>query len=212
MPARPPRRAYAWVRNDTKGKPAAFGLSFDAAALSKLGDVEQEIVLPLPAAPGLPFRTAVIDWNPHGHPPAHVYDVPHFDFHFYSIGEDARMAIAPAGPAADALAPADLAPPGFITDGATVPMMGKHYLAASQPEFNGGTFTATPIYGFYDGHMVFVESMVTVAYLQTHPALTMPLPQPSRVEVPGAYPTRWSATYDTKAQRFDIAFDALVPR
>ncbi len=50
----------------------------------------------------------------------------------------------------------------------------------------------------------------TVAYLQTHAALTMPLAQPARFETPGAYPTQWSVTYDPKAQRYDVAFDALV--
>ncbi len=54
--------------------------------------------------------------------------------------------------------------------------------------------------------------MVTVAYLQTHPSLAMPLAQPARVEVPGEYPTRWSVTYDAKSQRYDVAFDALVAR
>jgi hypothetical protein len=204
--------AYSWVRRDASGAVSAFGLSFDENALTKLGEKEQEIALALPAVEGAPFRTAVIDWNPHGHPPAHVYDVPHFDFHFYTIDESARMAIAPKGADADAKPAAELLPAGYITDGETIPMMGKHYLSPASPEFHGVPFTATPIYGYYGGHLIFVESMVTLAYLNGKPALSQPLAQPARFEQPGIYPARYSITYDASAHRYDIAFGALAPR
>lgn len=204
--------AYSWVRQDASGKVSSFGLSFDEQALTKLGDEEKEIALALPPIEGAPFTTAVIDWNPHGHPPAHVYDVPHFDFHFYTIGEPARMAIAPKGPDADAKPKADLLPDGFITDGETIPMMGKHYLSPANPEFTGGTFTATPILGYYGGHLIFVESMVTLAYLNGKPSLSKPLAQPAHYETAGAYPTQWSVTYDAAAHRYDVAFGGMTAR
>jgi hypothetical protein len=202
---------YAWVRTDAAGKVNSFGLSFDEDALTKLGDKELEIPVALPAA-AAPFKTAVIDWNPHGHPPEHVYDVPHFDFHFYAIDEAQRMAIGPAGAAAAAKPAAEELPDGFITDGETIPMMGKHYLPGSMTEFHGGTFTATPIYGYYGGHMIFVESMVTLAYLNTKPSLAQPLPQPARYPAPGAYPAQWSVSYDAAAHRYDVAFGGLAER
>jgi hypothetical protein len=201
---------YTWVRRDAAGKVSSFGLSFDEKALTNLGDEEREIPLALPAIDGAPFKTAVLDWNPHGHPPEHVYDVPHFDFHFYTIDEQSRMAIAPKGADADATPPADALPAGFITDGDTIPMMGKHYLPGSMTEFHGGKFTATPIYGYYGGKMIFVESMVTVAYLNTKPSLSQPLPQPARFPEQGAYPSAWSVTYDAAAHRYDIAFGGLA--
>lgn len=201
---------YTWVRRDAAGKVSSFGLSFDENALTNLGDKEREIPLALPAIDGAPFRTAVIDWNPHGHPPEHVYDVPHFDFHFYTIDEKSRMAIAPKGADADATPAADALPAGFVTDGDTIPMMGKHYLPRSMAEFNGGKFTATPIYGYYGGKMIFVESMVTVAYLNTKPSLAQPLPQPARFPDHGAYPSAWSVTYDAAAHRYDVAFSGLA--
>jgi hypothetical protein len=34
-----------------------------------------------------------MDWEPHGHPPPGVYDVPHFDFHFYMITPEERAGI-----------------------------------------------------------------------------------------------------------------------
>jgi hypothetical protein len=204
--------AFSWVTTDVRGNATAVGVSFDDAALTKLGTVPTEIVLALPAGRDLRVRTAVINWNPQGHPPAHVYDVPHFDFHFYTLGEAARMAIVPIGPAAASTPAPNLVPLGFRTDGATVPMMGMHFISTSQPEFHGGTFTATPIYGYWNGHLAFVESMVTLDYLRRHPALSAALPQPARFEQSGLYPTQWSVSYDGAAHRYTIAFSDLVSR
>jgi hypothetical protein len=203
---------YSWVRRTPSGAASSFGLSFDEKALTNLGDKQKEISLALPPMDNEPFRVAVVDWNPQGHPPAHVYDVPHFDFHFYVIDESARMTIAPSGPDAAATPAAEFLPAGFITDGQTIPMMGKHYLSRAQPEFHGGTFTATPIYGYYGGHLIFVESMVTVACLNGKPSVTQALAQPARFERPGAYPKQWSVTYDAAAHRYDIEFGSLVSR
>jgi len=77
-----------------------MGVTFDDAALSNLGDAMSMVVLPLPHVAGLPFVTAVINSNPHGHPPKAIYDAPHFDVHFYSIDETTRLAVAPNRPEA----------------------------------------------------------------------------------------------------------------
>lgn len=203
---------WSWVRKTRSGEVVDFGLSFDEAALAKLGPKQLEVPLPLPAEPAFPFRTAVVNWNPHGHPPVHIYDVPHFDFHFYRITEDERMAIAPSGPQAVATPAPGEYPQGFFVDNVTVPMMGKHYIPASAPEFHGHHFTASPIYGFYGGRMIFVESMVTTAYLKTKPQIIAPYPQPLRYPVAGEYPTIWSVHYDRTAHRYDVGFSRLIPR
>lgn len=200
----------SWVQRDTAGNVTAFGVSFDEAALANLGAKQTQAILPLPAAPGLPFKTATVEWNPQGHPPAHVYDVPHFDFHFYTIDEATRGSIGMAGPAAMATPAPDIVPKGFVTDGGTVPMMGKHYLAASMPEFNGGKFTTTPIYGYYNGHLAFVESMVTLDYLRAKKSTSEALPQPAKFEQAGSYPAQWSIEYDPAAARYNVAFSALA--
>jgi hypothetical protein len=122
------------------------------------------------------------------------------------------MAIAPSGPAAAATPAPNLVPAGFQTDGATVPMMGMHFISGLQPEFHGGTFTATPIYGYWNGQLAFVESMITLDYLEHHPVLSSALPQPAGFEQSGLYPTQWSANYDSVAHRYDIAFSRLINR
>lgn len=202
---------WSWVQRGPSGTPQAFGVSFDEAALAGLSKDDVEIPIALPADAMLGYQTAVIDWNAHGHPPAKVYDVPHFDFHFYVIGEAARMAIVPGGPLAAVTPPASDVPQGFISAGDIVPAMGQHYIAASQPEFNGGHFTMTPIFGYYNGKPAFLEAMVTLAALQARQDASAALAQPAHWAVPGLHPTRWSVTYDRHAHRYDVAFEGLSP-
>jgi hypothetical protein len=46
-----------------------------------------EFVLPAPSEasrrPDIPFKWALLNWNPYGHIPLGVFGVPHFDVHFY---------------------------------------------------------------------------------------------------------------------------------
>jgi hypothetical protein len=66
--------------------------------------------------------------------------------------------------------------------------------------------------GYWNGHLAFVESIMTLACLQHHPVLSSALPQPAGFEQGGLYPTQWSANYDSVAQRYDIAFSRLINR
>ena len=55
------------------------------------------LTLALPTeAPNTGFDHVMLDWNPAGHEPAHVYTLPHFDFHFYSITPAEVMAMMPS--------------------------------------------------------------------------------------------------------------------
>jgi hypothetical protein len=46
----------------------------------------------------LPSKFATLDWNPLGHEPEGIFDVPHFDFHFYMISNQERLSITPLAP------------------------------------------------------------------------------------------------------------------
>jgi hypothetical protein len=83
----------------------------------------------------------MLDWNPAGHEPDHVYTLPHFDFHFYKITPAQVMAMMPSDPQwntkAASLPAANFVPAGYqaahvlanIPAGAAaVPMMGLHWL------------------------------------------------------------------------------------
>ena len=204
---------YAWVRRDRGGKPIAFGLSIDDAAITKLGDDSKKTTFLLPTVDGLPFRTIVVDWEPKGHPPTAVYGVPHFDFHAYVIDESAREAIVADGPSGPVMPAPDLVPDGYIAPmPSTVPKMGLHFGFAGAAEFHGGTFAATPIYGYSDGHFAFVESMIALSYLKGFPTASGTIALPARVETTGAYPQRWTVVHDGRIGRYEIGFEGLAMR
>ena len=107
-------------------------------------------LLDLPAQNPTQYKFVQFDWNPLGHEPAGVYDLPHFDFHFWTASKEVRESVVPSNPnyatqAANIPAPEFRAP--FYVDGATaggvtpaeatVPLMGLHWLDVRSPELQG---------------------------------------------------------------------------
>ena len=141
--------------------------------------------LELPRQHGTAFRFVELDWNPQGH--GEPYAVPHFDFHFYTMSKGDRNAIMPSDPQYAAKAanepPAATIPPfyanpatllGLPPEAVAVPMMGMHWLDLRSPELQmmpGGVrrstqpFTATFIYGAWNGRLTFLEPMITRDYI-----------------------------------------------
>jgi hypothetical protein len=199
--------AYSWVRLDASGHPAAIGVTLSDDAVKTPPDEESETPLALPQVDGLPFKTVVVNYHPHGHPPQ-FYQLPHFDFHFYVIDEATRMRIAgsPAGTKPDAR----LVPAGFVTDGEVVPMMGMHYVPSTAPELHGKTFTQTPIYGYANGSLAFVEPMITRAFLLSDEAADPKLPLPATFERSGFYPTSYAVNHDAAHDEYSIALGGMT--
>ena len=180
--------------------------------------------LRLPAKSPAPYTFVQLDWNAHGHPPMGVYTEPHFDFHFYTISKAERDAIVPSDPAFAAKAnnlppeasrPAfyvPLVPPGGQPVEAAVPMMGVHWFDVRSPEFNGGAFTRTFIYGSWNGQFTFYEPMITRAYLLSKPDAVSPISPLPQVQEPGQYPTAYRVSYDAQAREYRIALSGLVTR
>jgi len=118
--------ARAYVIADKSGAPRELGVAFDEAALDGLPAagtghhdghmMTHEYILSLPAGNKTPFTFLEMNWNPMGHEPEGVYqDVPHFDFHFYTISKAARDSIVPTNPEFEKkggnLPPAEFVPP-----------------------------------------------------------------------------------------------------
>jgi hypothetical protein len=211
-----------WVRLDGSGNPAAIGVTFSEAALSTLpkepppGQEGTEVSINFPQAAGTPFKHVGFDWNPMGHPPAHIYDVPHFDFHFYTITEKERNGITMQG--ADAARtlkplPAEFHPEGYIyvPDGA-VPRMGNHMVNPLSKELHNQAFTSTFLYGSYDGRLIFAEPMITKALLEAKTNFTEMIKQPARYQQPGYYPTKYSVSYDATRKEYTIALEGMTLR
>ena len=90
----------SYVAMNAAGDPTAVGLIMTEAALEGLPNTKPaegdgyELVLSLPKeTKSTVFNHIGVDWNPVGHVPIGVYNVPHFDFHFYMMSESARKQI-----------------------------------------------------------------------------------------------------------------------
>ena len=212
--------AYAFTTLDSSGKPIAIGLRMSEPALKSL-PVEMphdatgwEYVLPLPnEASSLGYDHVGIDWNPKGHIPDGVYDMPHFDFHFYMISQADKEKITLKGEdlarAHKAPAP-EFMPEGYILpEGTEVPRMGAHAIDPSSPEFNKMPFTKTFIYGFYDGQMIFLEPMITKAFLETSPNTTDRIKLPRTYAKHGYYPTMYTVKHDAAQREYVISLESL---
>jgi len=209
------------------GEPNASSRCFDLNSDGKLeagneclGDYESVMNWPTEAEKAdLPFRWMGLNWNARGHHPKNVYDLPHFDIHFYMAGRDAITSIRP-GPCGEfvdcedferarvPVAPQYL-PAGHADVGAVVPAMGNHLLHMASPELStpGERFTHTLIYGAYDGEIIFIEPMVTREFLLSKPVLCVPMAQPAAWQKPSRYPRQYCMRYLPEDQAFTISLE-----
>ena len=170
---------------DDKGVPKAIGVAWSATALENLpthshnfrchardkdgamdasskGQHSFEYVLPLPDAAvrraDIPFKWVLLNWNPVGHIPPGVYDLPHFDVHFEMapIAEIFAIEPGPCGPEfvrcdqfkiGKKPLPANYVHADFRDVDAVVPAMGNHLIDLTGPEFNKQRFTRSWIFG-----------------------------------------------------------------
>jgi hypothetical protein len=213
-------RAYAFTSLGASGEPIAIGLRMSESALKGLptemphNATGWEYILPLPKeAANFGYDHVGIDWNPKGHIPDGVYNVPHFDFHFYMISQADKEKITLTGEdlarAHKAPAP-EFMPEGYILpEGTEVPRMGAHAIDPSSPEFNNMPFTKTFIYGFYDGKMVFLEPMMTKTLLETTANTTDFIKLPRAYAKRGYYPTVYSVKHDETKREYEISLEGL---
>ncbi len=204
------------VHTDGDGKLLSIAVNFTPGMLAGLPAATQgeesdfRYFLPMPATgPKTVFDHVLIDWEALGHPPPHVYDVPHFDFHFYLIGRSEQDKISFRGPN-DSADPeqqpaADLLPPGYaIPPGTAVPRMGVHAIDPAAPEFHDQPFTATFIYGYFDKQQIFVEPMVSLAFLKSKPSFSAPVVRPRSYGKPGLYPSVYGVKYDSAHDLYEV--------
>jgi hypothetical protein len=186
-----------------------------------------ERVLPVPSEVSqrtdVPFKWALLNWNPHGHVPPGVFDKPHFDVHFYIEPIENIFALQRGTCGAEflrcdqfALAskplPRNYMPPNFQDLGAASPAMGNHLLDPTAAEFHGEPFTRTWIYGVYDGRVIFYEDMVALSYLRSKPDACVPIQSPDAVALAGYYPTRSCVRYAPGKDEYTVSLEDFVLR
>ena len=243
------------VLDEKSGAPLEIGVALTETALEGLpapmpmppggGDGHEHLDshvydLTLPPTNPTPYRFVELDWNPGGHEPPGIYDLPHFDFHFYTVEKSVRDGIDPVLLGAEAyqakasnLPPESQRPPFYVplsppgTPPMAVPHMGVHWSDVRSPELQGALghpenfrpFTTTFIHGSWDGRFIFDEPMVTRAFILGRKAATAPAQRDSVIALDAApstvpagfYPSAYRVAYDAQAKEYRIALTGLVP-
>lgn len=192
-----------------------------------LGDYQADLVLPAAAADlRLPVTWATVNWNPEGHmePAPPVWSAAHFDFHFF-IAERSLIEGIRSGPCAEFIDCEDFTrasvplperhvPADYVDVGAAVAGMGNHLVDALDPELADPTlgFSRTFIHGAYDGKLIFLEPMVSHAYLSSRPDECTPLRTPRAYAVAGYYPTGYCVRYDDETASYRVTLEGLTYR
>lgn len=224
--------ARSLLEVDPDGKPLSIGVELTKGALQNLPAsgqsetvdyVEYPLLFDSKVQPLIqqltPFKHLILDWEPHGHPPAGVFTVPHFDFHFYMISPDDRLAIPQPSPSSMAMF--NLAPsPGYLPadytiPGAPVAQMGTHWLDHTMPELPPTLqpFTHVLIYGSYNGKVVFLEPMATRDFLASGTEVHKAIKQPLNYDQPGKYyPTRYNVYTSAETNKIYFIMDQFVLR
>ncbi|MEW6601870.1 MAG: hypothetical protein AB1499_12935, partial [Nitrospirota bacterium] len=78
--------------------------------------------------------------------------------------------------------------------------------------FNKQPFTKTFIYGFYDGHMIFVEPMMTKAFLETKPNVADRVRLPKSYSKHAFYPASYKVKYNAADREYEISLESLMFR
>jgi hypothetical protein len=213
--------AHTVVRTDVDGKPASIVVFFTPDMLKGLpkaakgADPDFPYPLPMPTkGPKTVIDHVVINWESAGHPPEHVYDVPHFDFHFYLVSraEQKKVTFKSENDSGDPdqQPPAELVPAGYIVPpGTAVPQMGVHAVDPSGAEFHDKPFTTTFVYGYYNKRQTFLEPMVSVAFLGSKPSFSAPVKRPASYQKEGIYPSAYSVKYDSARKRYEVTLEEL---
>ncbi|URD53416.1 DUF5602 domain-containing protein [Chroococcidiopsis sp. CCNUC1] len=207
----------SFITLDAKKNPSTIGVTFTKEALSNLPATPREYELSLPPeASASAFRYVVITWNLQGHQPLDVYNPPHFDFHFYSLGAEERKKITANGDDLIKVYKAPLKkslPTDYIPEPTNpAPGEGRHWVDSKSSEFRGLPFTKTFIYGTYNGEIVFGEPMLTKSWLETQPNFTEAIKLPEAYSKSAYYPTSYSVKYDRTQQVYTVSLDRLMFR
>jgi hypothetical protein len=209
-------KAYTYIINDGDGNPSEIGVAIDADAFDNFTELsgDAEVSLNYPAeASQTPFKHQFMGFAAHGHEPVGIYDVPHYDLHFYTSTIAERSAISPYDTVKAANMPGpDFFPAAYVPTG-LVPNMGVHWLDVTSPELNGSAFTQTFIWGSFDGKVTFLEPMVTRQFIMASHDFETDIKQPAQYDQPGKYyPTKQGFEHNHDKGEYRFFLKGFVQR
>ena len=176
------------------------------------------VQLPEPAARQNGLSHLTINWESMGHPPA-TFLVPHFDFHFYLISPDERLAIdcsqlsKPSDLPEGYGMPDEQLPPELVEItgvetliGLCVPEMGMHSLVAVEME-SPEPFDGTLVVGYYEETPIFLEPMISRSLLLERRSFDLTVPAVPGLQ--GEQPTMFRADYDSGQDAYRFTFSGF---
>jgi hypothetical protein len=192
-------KAWSSITLNKDGSPAQLSLVVDDKTLNTVPvrtpghghSPENDFIIPLhkKATEATPFKFVMLNWNPNGHEPDGIYDLPHFDIHFYMTTTDEVMNYTDTLKLDHKLPAADYFPAKHMA-AIGIPKMGKHWIDVTSPELSGQKFSQTFIFGSYDSKVIFYEPMITLDFLKNTPKFERPIPVPTKFQKSGYYPTK----------------------
>tara|TARA_R110000868_G_scaffold36900_4_gene130511 strand:- start:14982 stop:15752 length:771 start_codon:yes stop_codon:yes gene_type:complete len=219
-------KVRSWISADANGNPNEIGIELTREALlnperdknnAPLAGSTIVIPLHLKAKQLTPFDHIGLNWNPNGHEPEHVFDVPHFDIHFYMISVEQQLAIPAWSESTNDLfnnyPPLGYMPADYFTPpdaGTAEAQMGKHWLPINLPDYL--PFSKIMIYGSFNGDFIFVEPMITLAYLLSNQESSLHYSQPEHFAKAGNYPTKYNVYHDANTGSTFITLSDFVMR
>ena len=185
------------------GVPQEIGVELTDKAFSGLPDVNTIYSLPFhhKAGEATLFTHVALGLSAHGHglPPSGSIG-PHFDFRFFMIPEEERLAI-PAPPAPGF----NVAPqPGYLPENyalnAPVAQIGRHW--GENIFFPGMVVPHTMILGTWNGAFTFINPIVTLTTLTSGTSASVSYPQQQFFARHGYYPTKYNIYKDEKGRHY----------
>ncbi|HAD15208.1 MAG TPA: hypothetical protein DCF33_22510 [Saprospirales bacterium] len=209
-------KAHTYITNDRDGNPVEIGIILDKAAFDNFTELsgDDELSIDFPEEAGkTPFKHQYIGFAAHGHEPVGIYDVPHFDLHYYTSSQAERMGISPFDTIQAANMPGpDYFPAAYFPTG-LVPQMGVHWIDGTAPELAGASFTETFIWGSFNGKVTFLEPMITKKFIEENHSFETTLKQPSKYDQPGKYyPTKHGFDHDDEKGEYRFYLSGFVLR
>jgi hypothetical protein len=151
-----------------------------------------------------------VDWVPKGDAKPSMYDIAHFDVHFFAVDSMTQMAVMAGPDPATASMDKKYLPTDYSLDNQAEAMMGVHAMDTTGKEFKGQPFDRTLMYGFYHGDLYFLETMFSKTYLDSKPNISPVFKQPAAYKKTGLYPTTYSV--NTDGTNYTISLDNYISR
>lgn len=209
----------SYVTIDANGRPASVGVVLTAAALNGLSDtINTSNVLNLPVeAQTTVLNHIEVTYQPTGHAPPGIYDVPQFDVSFFRVSQQERQAFQTVGQTnfdmAYKVPDAEHVPPTyFLEPGSAVPTFGAQEVFFQAPELVGKGFTLSTNYLYYNATMVGIQPLVGTSFLKQHVNRVDDIETPLKFPIGGFWPSKTAVRYDAGTQEYTIALEGFVSR